>query len=166
VVGKSGPNQVFETLLQGRPLIISSFLANEKQTTDWVIRSKAGWLTRTPEHLATLLAKLAAHPQILEEYRKSIAALKLRSGAPEICQFLYGLVKEKRPPRKRPMADALRRLQDAVRAEGAALTRRIDASLEAGRESRRGAAGKRSASRARTAALRARRRSGPIRPSP
>ena len=40
VVGKSGPNQVFETLLQERPIIISSFLANEKETTDWVIRNR------------------------------------------------------------------------------------------------------------------------------
>ena len=60
VVGKSGPNQVFETLLQQRPIIISSFLANEKETTNWVIGNKVGWLTRTPEHLATLLAKLAS----------------------------------------------------------------------------------------------------------
>ncbi|HUJ73953.1 MAG TPA: glycosyltransferase, partial [bacterium] len=154
VVGKSGPNQVFETLLQGRPIIISSFLANEKQTTDWVIQNRAGWLTRTPEHLATLLAKLAAHPEIIEEYRRSIARLKLRSGAPEICQFLYGLVKEKKPPRKRPMADALRKLQEAVRAEGAALSRRIDESLEAGRRNRRVAAQKRGA-RARSATARA-----------
>ena len=60
MVGKSGPNQVFETLAQGRPLIISSFLANEKETTDWVITNRAGWLTRTPASLARLLEKLAA----------------------------------------------------------------------------------------------------------
>ncbi len=80
VVGKSGPNQVFETLVQGRPLIISSFLANEKETTSWVIGNKLGWLTRTPAHLATLLAKLAANPTILESYQQNIRRMNLRSG--------------------------------------------------------------------------------------
>jgi UDP-N-acetylglucosamine:LPS N-acetylglucosamine transferase len=124
VVGKSGPNQVFETLLQNRPIIISSFLANEKETTRWVMASKVGWLTRSPEHLATLLSKLAARPSIIEAYQRNIRALKLRSGAPEICEFLYGLVKQGRTPRKRPVADALRQLREAVRAESAAFSRR------------------------------------------
>ena len=154
VVGKSGPNQVFETLLQNRPIIISSFLANEKETTNWVIENKAGWLTRSPEHLATLLTKLATHPEIMEEYRRSISRLKLRSGAPEICQFLYGLVKAKRPPKKRPMADALRSFRDAVRAEGAALTKRIDDTVEAERVRHGTAVRKRKATRA--ASVRAR----------
>jgi 1,2-diacylglycerol 3-beta-galactosyltransferase len=126
VVGKSGPNQVFETLVQERPIIISSFLANEKETTEWVIRSKAGWLTRTPKGLARLLAKLAARPAILAEYGKSIRSLGLRSGAPEICAFLAGLLDEKKERRKRPVRDALRRLRDAVAAEGEALSQRID----------------------------------------
>ena len=126
VVGKSGPNQVFETLLQNRPIIISSFLANEKETTDWVMENRVGWLTRSPEHLATLLAKLASHPAIIEEFQRNISRLKLRSGAPEICEFLYGLVKQKRPPRKKTVGDALRRIRDVVLAEGEALSRRLE----------------------------------------
>jgi processive 1,2-diacylglycerol beta-glucosyltransferase len=128
VVGKSGPNQVFETLVQGRPLIISSFLANEKETTSWVLGNKLGWLTRTPTHLATLLAKLAANPAILERYQQNIRRLNLRSGAPEICEFLYGLVKNTHRRKKRTVGDALRRFRDAVVAEGEAISRRIDAS--------------------------------------
>jgi len=136
VVGKSGPNQVFETLLQNRPLIISSFLANEKETSTWVIRNKVGWLTRTPTHLTTLLAKLAAQPSILKEYQANIRKLRLRSGAPEICEFLYRLVNQDRVVRKRPMAEALRRLREAVLAEGEALSRRLDQS-QADRQERR-----------------------------
>lgn len=120
VVGKSGPNQVFETLAQGRPLIISSFLANEKETTDWVIRNRAGWLTRTPDGLARLLEKLAARPGLVREYEKSIRDLGIRSGAPEICRFLAGLLEERRTPRRRPVADALRRIRQAVAAEAEA----------------------------------------------
>jgi UDP-N-acetylglucosamine:LPS N-acetylglucosamine transferase len=126
VVGKSGPNQVFETLLQCRPIVISSFLANEKETTNWVIGNKLGWLTRSPAHLATLLQRLEAHPEVLKRYRASIEAMKLRSGAPEICEFLAGLARQKRPPKKRPMADALRKLRDRVVAEGEAIGRRIE----------------------------------------
>jgi processive 1,2-diacylglycerol beta-glucosyltransferase len=125
VVGKSGPNQVFETLLQERPLVISSFLANEKQTTDWVMGNKVGWLTRSPSHLATLLAKLIAQPEILETYRANIRKMELRTGTPEICEFLYRLVKEKKKPRKRPMTDALRKLRKRVVIESGELSRRI-----------------------------------------
>jgi processive 1,2-diacylglycerol beta-glucosyltransferase len=126
VVGKSGPNQVLETLLQERPIIISSFLANERETTDWVIGNRVGWLTRTPSHLAERLAGLMKEPQVLEEYRRNIRGLKLRSGAPDICDFLYGLLKEKRKPKPRPMADALRKLKEKMAAQGEELTRRIE----------------------------------------
>jgi UDP-N-acetylglucosamine:LPS N-acetylglucosamine transferase len=137
VVGKSGPNQVFETLVQERPIIISSFLANEKETTDWVIRSRAGWLTRTPDSLAHLLARLAARPQIIREYQKSIRSLGLRSGAPEICAYLAEVLDRKKAVRKRPMRDALRRLRDAVAAEGEAFSKRIDRAGERRRLLRR-----------------------------
>ena len=133
VVGKSGPNQVFETLLQCRPLIISSFLANEKETTDWVIRNRLGWLTRSPAHLAALLARLSAHPEVLRTYQESIRRMRLRSGAPEIAEFLAGLARQKRPPRKRPVAEALRKFRDRVVAEGEALGKRIEATANEGR---------------------------------
>jgi hypothetical protein len=136
VVGKSGPNQVFETLVQERPIIISSFLANEKETTEWVIRSRAGWLTRTPDNLAHLLARLAAHPEVLRDYQKSIRGLGLRSGAPEICAFLAEVLDGKKPARKRPVRDALRRLRDAVAAEGEAFSKRIDRAGEMRRRQR------------------------------
>jgi UDP-N-acetylglucosamine:LPS N-acetylglucosamine transferase len=126
VVGKSGPNQVFETLVQGRPLVISSFLANEKETTNWVIGNKLGWLTRSPAHLAALLSRLSTHPDVLKGYQDSIRAMRLRSGAPEIAEFLAGLARQKRAPRKRPVADALRKFRDRVVAEGEALGRRIE----------------------------------------
>jgi processive 1,2-diacylglycerol beta-glucosyltransferase len=128
VVGKSGPNQVFETLLQCRPIVISSFLANEKETTNWVIGNKLGWLTRSPAHLAVLLQRLAAQPEVLKRYQANIRAMKLRSGAPEICEFLAGLARQKRAPRKRPMADAFRKFKDRVVAEGEALSQRIESS--------------------------------------
>jgi processive 1,2-diacylglycerol beta-glucosyltransferase len=126
VVGKSGPNQVFETLLQQRPIIISSYLANEWETTNWVISNHLGWLTRTPGHLATLLAKLARRPAILEEYQGNIRKMDLRSGTPEICEFLYAQVKKKRAPRKPTVGEALRKFRDVVKAESEAFTRRIE----------------------------------------
>ncbi len=122
------PTRYSRPSLQGRPIVISSFLANEKETTSWVIGNQLGWLTRTPTHLATLLAKLAANPAILERYQQNIRRLNLRSGAPEICEFLYGLVKNTHRKKKQTVGDALRRFRDAVVAEGEAISRRIDAS--------------------------------------
>jgi len=128
VVGKSGPNQVFETLVQGRPLIISSFLANEKETTSWVIGNHVGWLTRTPDQLATRLSRLAARPDVLAEYQRNIARLNLKAGAEEICEFLYNQVKNRKRKKKVTVGEALRKFRDAVVAEGEAFTRRIDKS--------------------------------------
>jgi UDP-N-acetylglucosamine:LPS N-acetylglucosamine transferase len=151
VVGKSGPNQVFETLLQCRPIVISSFLANEKETTNWVIGNKLGWLTRSPAHLATLLQRLEAHPKVLKRYQANIEAMKLRSGTPEICEFLAGVARQKRPPKKTPVADALRKFRDRVVAEGEAISRRIEESGNV-RRSKRAASRKRTRAKAVTAA--------------
>jgi UDP-N-acetylglucosamine:LPS N-acetylglucosamine transferase len=160
VVGKSGPNQVFETLAEGRPIIISSFLANEKETTEWVIRNRAGWLTRTPQGLARLLEKLAARPGLIREYEKSIRRLDIRSGAPEICEFLAGLLDGKKESRRRPVADALRRIRAAVAAEaGAAAERRAPRrAARAARSARGRAARAKRRSTARGASSRAPRR--------
>ena len=98
--GKSGPNQVFETLLQCRPIVISSFLANEKETTNWVIGNKLGWLTRSPAAPRDAAPELAAQPAVLKRYQANIEAMKLRSGTPEICEFLAGLARQKRAPKK------------------------------------------------------------------
>jgi UDP-N-acetylglucosamine:LPS N-acetylglucosamine transferase len=161
VVGKSGPNQVFETLIQERPIVISSFLANEKETTNWVIGNKVGWLTRTPAQLATLLAKLAVRPDILARYQRNIRALALRTGAPEICQFLYGLIKNREQAKRRTVGDAFRKIREAVVAEGEAISRRIEASEEVRREKRTARAGRRSAARAsRPASAGGKRRAG------
>jgi UDP-N-acetylglucosamine:LPS N-acetylglucosamine transferase len=116
VVGKSGPNQVFETLLQQRPIVISSFLANEQRTSDWVIENGVGWLCRTPHQFGQLLVRLVDDPAILRAYRANIRRLELRSGAEEICEFLYDLAREHagKPRRKRGLA----RLREAAREMG------------------------------------------------
>jgi len=94
VVGKSGPYQVFETLLQCRPIVISSFLANEQRTSDWVISNGVGWLCRTPHRFGALLVRLLADRRILRAYRANIRRLDLHSGAVEICEYLYDLARE------------------------------------------------------------------------
>ena len=57
--------------------MISSFLANEKDTTNWVIGNKLGWLTRSPASLATLLSRLSAQPAVLKRYQENIKAMHL-----------------------------------------------------------------------------------------
>jgi UDP-N-acetylglucosamine:LPS N-acetylglucosamine transferase len=106
VVGKSGPNQVFETLLQQRPIVISSFLANEQRTQDWVRENGVGWLCRTPHQFGELLARLVDDPAILRTYRANIRRLGLHSGAEQICEFLYDLARKHagKPRRKRGLA--------------------------------------------------------------
>jgi UDP-N-acetylglucosamine:LPS N-acetylglucosamine transferase len=117
VVGKSGPNQVFESLAQERPIIISSFLANEKCTSDWVLANGLGWLCRTPEQFALLAGHLVAHPKTLERYSANIRALGIKNGAPEICGFLYDLL-EKRGDNgghTSRLADFLKKARDSFR---------------------------------------------------
>jgi processive 1,2-diacylglycerol beta-glucosyltransferase len=140
VVGKSGPNQVFETLLQRRPIVISSFLANERRTSDWVVENGVGWLCRTPHQFGELLERLLGDPRILRAYRANIGQLGLHSGAEEICEFLYELAREHAGKPRRPRA--LERLRQAAR--------------ELGRASRGTAAARRAARRTARAARRAR----------
>ena len=116
VVGKSGPNQVFETLLQLRPIVISSFLANEQRTSDWVISNGVGWLCRTPHQFVGLLVRLLADRGILREYRANIRRLGLRSGAVEICGYLYDLARKHAGRPRRPRG--LERLRLAARELG------------------------------------------------
>ena len=116
VVGKSGPNQVFETLLQCRPIVISSFLANEQRTSDWVISNGVGWLCRTPHQFVGLLVRLLADRGILREYRANIRRLGLRSGAVEICEYLYDLARRHAGKPRRPRG--LERLRQAARELG------------------------------------------------
>jgi UDP-N-acetylglucosamine:LPS N-acetylglucosamine transferase len=116
VVGKSGPNQVFETLLQWRPIVISSFLANEQRTSDWVISNGVGWLCRTPHQFGGLLVRLLADRRILRAYRANIRQLGLRSGAVEICEYLYNLARKHAGKPRRPRG--LERLRQAARELG------------------------------------------------
>ena len=124
VVGKSGPNQVFETLLQQRPIVISSFLANEQRTQDWVRENGVGWLCRTPHQFGELLVRLVEDPSILRTYRANIRRLGLRSGAVEICEFLYDTARRHagKPRRKRGLAllrEAARKIGSTSRARQA-----------------------------------------------
>jgi len=91
VLGKSGPNQVFETLMQERPIVIASCLANEKETGDWVVENNLGWVSRSPRHFVALLRRIRKDPGILAEYGDNIRRMAVRSGTPEIAEFLVGL---------------------------------------------------------------------------
>jgi UDP-N-acetylglucosamine:LPS N-acetylglucosamine transferase len=145
VVGKSGPNQVFETLLQCRPIVISSFLANEQRTSDWVIENGVGWLCRTPHQFGELLVRLMADRRILRAYRANIRRLGLRSGAAEICEFLYDLARKHAGKPRRPRG--LERLRQAA--------------LELGRTSRTRTGARRAARKATRTAARVVRRARP-----
>jgi processive 1,2-diacylglycerol beta-glucosyltransferase len=113
VVGKSGPNQVFETLIQERPIVISSFLANEKRTSDWVMENRLGWLARTPDRFAHLARRLAAHPELIRRSEQNIRSLGLRSGTPEICAFLMEILAQREQEGYQPRG--LGRLRYATR---------------------------------------------------
>ncbi len=95
VVGKSGPNQVFESFIQEKPIVITSYLANERQTSDWVIANGLGWLCRTDEQFAMLASRLTAHPELIRKCERNIRSLGLKSGTPEICEFLHGLLEKR-----------------------------------------------------------------------
>jgi UDP-N-acetylglucosamine:LPS N-acetylglucosamine transferase len=119
VVGKSGPNQVFESLIQERPIMISSFLANERCTTEWVLAKKVGWLCRTPGQFGLLAAHVATRPHVLEEYRRNIRSLELRSGTPDICDFLYDLIENRDPKKTSRLADFLKKARESFKSGGA-----------------------------------------------
>jgi len=99
IVGKAGPNSVFEALVVGRPVVITSYMENERSTMRWVTQNKIGWLIRSVTNFVTFIKRLEKSESVLEKYRENIKKLNIKSGSDDIRIFLKDLL-SKMPDRE------------------------------------------------------------------
>ncbi|NOY10211.1 MAG: hypothetical protein GXP33_15365 [Spirochaetes bacterium] len=93
VIGKAGPNSVFEALVIGRPVVITSFMENERSTVQWIIQNRIGWHIRSVSNLVKFIERIEASPVLLLKYYENIKRLHLKSGTEEIAEFLINFLK-------------------------------------------------------------------------
>ncbi len=93
VIGKAGPNSVFEALVIGRPVVITSFMENERSTVQWVTQNRIGWHIRSVSNLVKFIERMEKSRILLLKYNENIKRLHLKSGIEEIGGFLTGFLK-------------------------------------------------------------------------
>lgn len=102
IVGKAGPNSIFEALVVGRPVVITSYMENERSTMRWVTQNKIGWLIRSISNFILFVKELEKSQAVLKKYRQNIKNLNIKSGSAEIRNFLIEIL-SKMPISKRDL---------------------------------------------------------------
>ncbi|HLX40342.1 MAG TPA: glycosyltransferase [Ktedonobacteraceae bacterium] len=82
IMGKAGPNALFESVALGKPFIASSYIhGQEEANLDFIRHHDLGWVVLKPEEQRDLIASLIANPSRLqakvakiEAYRRSNSA--------------------------------------------------------------------------------------------
>ncbi len=69
IMGKVGPNILFESVMLGKPFIATTFIpGQEQENLAFIQRHGLGWVAIQPEEQRTLLAKLIHNPSISKHY--------------------------------------------------------------------------------------------------
>ena len=83
VITKGGPQSIVECLAAGKPMLITQVLPGQEQGNDrFVARQGAGYITRTPAHVAQAVRRLVQEP---EELARLTAAAR-RLGRPDAAE--------------------------------------------------------------------------------
>jgi processive 1,2-diacylglycerol beta-glucosyltransferase len=76
VLGKPGASQTFEVLIKKKPIIYSTYMANEYHTLEFVQKNKLGWYTPKKKDFIELLKNIEKNPQLLKLATKSKVQIK------------------------------------------------------------------------------------------
>ncbi len=75
IMGKAGPNMLFEAVTLGKPFIATSYIPGQEEANLAFIRQhKLGWVALTREQQQVLLKQLLAHPSELQTMAVTIGA--------------------------------------------------------------------------------------------
>lgn len=78
VVGKAGPNLLFEAVASQKPFVAISHIGGQEDGSLELIGEKGlGWIANTPKKLTLLLKKLADDPKLIEKFKKDIQKEKM-----------------------------------------------------------------------------------------
>ena len=73
VVGKAGPNFMFECLALERPILANGCLPGQEEgNLEFITKSKVGWTEEDPKKAALLAIKLLNDPKLIEEKKRNI----------------------------------------------------------------------------------------------
>ncbi len=73
VIGKAGPNLIFESVAGQKPFVaVSHINGQEDGNLDLIREKKLGWVANTPKKLTLLLKSIADNPKIIEKYQTNI----------------------------------------------------------------------------------------------
>jgi len=99
VVGKAGPNLLFESITLGIPFLATGYPPEqEKGNLRLIEKYKIGWVEKNPKKAATLIYQLAKNPKKLEKFKVNIKKFhQIQKKAPQIIAAkICELLKEKK----------------------------------------------------------------------
>ncbi len=77
VLGKAGPNILFESVMLGKPFVATTFIpGQEQENLEFIQRHRLGWVAIQPEEQRALLFKLMHNPSQLEALSTTINAYR------------------------------------------------------------------------------------------
>jgi UDP-N-acetylglucosamine:LPS N-acetylglucosamine transferase len=77
VMGKAGPNMLFEAVMLGKPFIATTWIPGQEEANlEFIQRHKLGWVACTPEQQLALLAELLANRAALHTMAATVDAYR------------------------------------------------------------------------------------------
>jgi UDP-N-acetylglucosamine:LPS N-acetylglucosamine transferase len=96
IMGKAGPNTLFEAITLGKPFIATSYIpGQEEPNLEFIRRHELGWVAIKAEQQEILLKKLLASPSELETVVANVVAYRQwnAEGVDRIVPIIEGLLK-------------------------------------------------------------------------
>ncbi len=77
IMGKAGPNMLFESVTLGKPFIATAYIPGQEQANlEFICRHRLGWVALQPDQQLSLLEKLASHPEDLATMKTTVEAYR------------------------------------------------------------------------------------------
>lgn len=95
VMGKAGPNALFEAVMLNKPFIATSYIpGQERDNLSFIQRHGLGWVALQPDEQCALLSRLICQPDELRAMSSSIEAYRLWNAAANerVCQVARDLL--------------------------------------------------------------------------
>jgi UDP-N-acetylglucosamine:LPS N-acetylglucosamine transferase len=95
VMGKAGPNALFETVMLNKPFIATSYIpGQERDNLSFIQHHGLGWVALRPKEQLALLSRLICQPNEVQAMLSSIEAYRLWNAAANgrVCQVVCSLL--------------------------------------------------------------------------
>jgi processive 1,2-diacylglycerol beta-glucosyltransferase len=90
-MGKSGISFTFESMVMGKPFLITQTMENEAPAKEYVINNELGWYISSKKEISQFLSGIK--PELIKKYSDNINSIGFQNGAKEIAEFLLSKIK-------------------------------------------------------------------------